>query len=56
MVLAPDLRCFGERADWNPPDHYGCDTNLVHAVMAGWSPLTQNLWDMVRALDALGLP
>jgi dienelactone hydrolase len=54
VVLAPDLRCFGERADWNPPDHYGCDTNLVHQVMGGWNPLTQNLWDMARALDVLG--
>jgi len=53
VVLAPDLRCFGQRQDWNPPDHYACDTNLVHAVMAGWSPLTQNLWDMARALDVL---
>jgi dienelactone hydrolase len=53
VVLAPDLRCFGERADWNPPDHYGCDTNLVHATMAGVSPLTQNVWDMARALDVL---
>jgi len=53
VVLAPDLRCFGERADWNPPDHYGCDTNLVHAVMAGVSPLTQNLWDLGRCLDVL---
>jgi pimeloyl-ACP methyl ester carboxylesterase len=54
VVLAPDLRCFGERADWNPPDHYACDTNLVHAVLAGWNPLTQNLWDLARALDVLG--
>ena len=53
VVLAPDLRCFGERADWNPPDHYACDTNLVHQVMGGWSPLTQNLWDLARALDVL---
>jgi len=53
VVLAPDLRCFGERADWNPPDHYGCDTNLVHAVMAGVSPLAQNLWDLARCLDVL---
>ena len=53
VVLAPDLRCFGERADWNPPDHYGCDTNLVHQVMGGWSPLTQNLWDLGRSLDVL---
>ena len=53
VVLAPDMRCFGERLDWNPPDHYACDTNLVHAYMAGWSPLTQNLWDLARALDVL---
>jgi dienelactone hydrolase len=53
VVLAPDLRCFGERQDWNPPDHYGCDTNLVHAVMAGINPLAQNLWDLSRCLDVL---
>ncbi len=53
VVLAPDLRCFGERADWNPPDKYGCDLNLVHAVMAGLNPLAQNLWDLARALDVL---
>ena len=53
VVLAPDLRCFGERADWNPPDHYGCDTNLVHAVMAGENPLAANLWDLARCLDVL---
>jgi dienelactone hydrolase len=53
VVLAPDLRCFGQRADWNPPDHYICDTNLVHAVMAGQNPLAQNLWDLARCLDVL---
>jgi len=53
VVLAPDLRCFGEREDWNPPDHYACDTNLVHAVMAGANPLTHNLWDLVCCLDVL---
>ncbi len=53
VVLAPDLRCFGERADWNPPDHYGCDTNLVSAVMFGVNPLAENLWDMTVAVDAL---
>jgi dienelactone hydrolase len=53
VVLAPDLRCFGERSDWNPPDHYACDTNLVHAVMAGERPLTNNLWDLARSLDVL---
>ena len=53
VVLAPDLRCFGERLDWNPEDHYACDTNLVHAAMAGWNPLTQNVWDLRRSLDVL---
>ncbi len=53
VVLAPDLRCFGERVDAGPADHYECDTNLVHAFMAGSVPLTQNLWDMARALDLL---
>jgi dienelactone hydrolase len=53
VVLAPDLRCFGERLDWNPEDHYACDTNLVHAVMAGWNPLAQNIWDLQRCLDVL---
>jgi dienelactone hydrolase len=53
VVLAPDLRCFGERLDWSPPDHYACDLNLVHAVMAGINPLTQNLWDLARAVDVL---
>lgn len=55
VVLAPDLRCFGERADWNPPDHYACDTNLVHALMAGCNPLAQNLWDLMRSVDVLAL-
>jgi dienelactone hydrolase len=53
VVLAPDLRCFGERVDEGPDDHYACDTNLVHAVMAGSVPLAQNLWDLARALDML---
>lgn len=53
VVLAPDLRCFGERADWNPPGIYACDINLVHATMAGRSPLTQNLWDLARSVDVL---
>jgi dienelactone hydrolase len=53
VVLAPDMRCFGQRADWSPPDHYLCDTNLVHAVMAGENPLAQNLWDLARCLDVL---
>ena len=53
VVLAPDLRGFGERTDWNPPDRYECDWNLVSATMAGASPLTQNLWDLRCSLDVL---
>ncbi|MFZ0668329.1 MAG: alpha/beta fold hydrolase [Acidimicrobiales bacterium] len=53
VVLAPDLRCFGERLDYNPEDHYACDTNLVHAVMAGTNPLSENLFDLGRCLDVL---
>jgi pimeloyl-ACP methyl ester carboxylesterase len=53
VVLAPDLRCFGERADWIPPDKYGCDWNLVCATLAGANPLAQNVWDLQRALDVL---
>jgi dienelactone hydrolase len=53
VVLAPDLRCFGERRDELPPSHYPCDTNLVHALMAGWVPLTQNLWDLMCCIDLL---
>jgi len=53
VVLAPDLRGFGERADWMPPDKYHCDWDLVCATMAGVVPLERNLWDMQRALDVL---
>jgi len=53
VVLAPDLRGFGERADWQPADRYQCDVNLVHAFAAGYHPLTQNLHDLVVALDVL---
>jgi dienelactone hydrolase len=53
VVLAPDLRGFGERADWNPPERYQCDWNLVSATIADANPLTQNLWDMRCALDVL---
>lgn len=53
VVLAPDLRGFGERADVGLPDRYPCDLNLVHATVAGLHPLTQNLWDLMRALDVL---
>jgi dienelactone hydrolase len=55
VVLAPDLRCFGERSDprWDDSDKYECDWNLVAALMAGRNPLAQNLWDMRRSLDVL---
>ena len=42
-----------KRLDWQPEDHYTCDTNLVHAAMAGWNPLGQNVWDLRRCLDVL---
>ncbi len=55
VVLAPDLRCFGERSDpkWDGEGKYECDWNLVAATMAGRTPLAQNIWDMRRALDVL---
>jgi dienelactone hydrolase len=53
VVLAPDLRGFGERAEWMPEDHYHCDWDLVCATMAGVVPLERNLWDLMRALDVL---
>lgn len=53
VVLAPDLRGFGERADWTPDDHYHCDVDLVNAVLVGTTPLAQNVWDMARAVDVL---
>jgi dienelactone hydrolase len=53
VVLAPDLRGFGERSDWMPDDHYHCDWDLVCATMAGVVPLERNLWDLARALDVL---
>lgn len=56
VVLAPDLRCFGERQDPQWADDrpkYDCDWNLVCAVMAGTNPIAQNLWDLQRCLDVL---
>ena len=53
VVLAPDLRGFGERSEWMPPGHYHCDWDLVCATMAGVVPLERNLWDLGRALDVL---
>ena len=53
VVLAPDLRGFGERADWMPDDKYHCDWDLVCATMAGVVPHQRNLWDLQRSLDVL---
>jgi fermentation-respiration switch protein FrsA (DUF1100 family) len=53
VVLAPDLRTFGERADWNPPNLYGCDLSHVHATLLGHSLLALDLWDLARGLDLL---
>ncbi|MEY2460075.1 MAG: hypothetical protein QOG30_1905, partial [Acidimicrobiaceae bacterium] len=53
VVLAPDLRGFGERADWTPDDHYHCDVDLVNGVLVGTTPFAQNLWDMARCIDVL---
>jgi dienelactone hydrolase len=53
VVLAPDLRGFGERADWMPDEKYHCDWDLVCATMAGIVPHARNLWDLQRSLDVL---
>ena len=53
MVLAPDLRCFGERADLQSDDRDPCDINLVHAYMAGQNPMSQNIHDLTVCLDVL---
>jgi dienelactone hydrolase len=53
VVLAPDLRGFGARADWMPEDKYHCDWDLVCATMTGVVPLARNLWDLQRSLDVL---
>jgi dienelactone hydrolase len=53
VVLAPDLRGFGERAEWMPADKYHCDWDLVCATMAGVVPHARNLWDLQRSLDVL---
>jgi pimeloyl-ACP methyl ester carboxylesterase len=53
VVLAPDLRGFGERGDWMPDDKYHCDWDFVCASMAGVVPHQRNLWDLQRSLDVL---
>jgi dienelactone hydrolase len=53
VVLAPDLRTFGERRDWNPENIYGCDHSHLHATQFGENLLGLHLWDSARALDVL---
>jgi len=53
VVLAPDLRGFGEREELSWDDKYWCDLNAVSGQMFGVSPLTQNLWDLRGCLDVL---
>jgi dienelactone hydrolase len=53
LVLAPDLRTFGERKDWNPPENYACNLTSMHLAMFGDNLLAQDLWDLARGLDLL---
>jgi dienelactone hydrolase len=53
VVLAPDLRTFGERADWEPPNIYHCDHTHTYASMLGYNLLALDLWDLARGLDVL---
>ena len=53
VVLAPDLRGFGERTDWNPDHIYHCDYSQMHTTMLGLDMLALDLWDLARGLDLL---
>lgn len=53
VVLAPDLRAFGERSDPMPPGRDGCDANLVASVAAGRSPMADDLLDLVCGIELL---
>jgi len=53
VVLAPDLRTFGERADWEPPNIYSCDHTYMYASLVGHQLLALDLWDLARGLDVL---
>jgi len=53
IVLAPDLRAFGEREDFELPDHYKCDHTFTYASMLGHHLLALDLWDLARGLDLL---
>ena len=53
VVLAPDLRAFGERADLVPPDKYACDLGQVHMAMLGRNVLALDMWDLRCGIDFL---
>jgi dienelactone hydrolase len=53
VVLAPDLRTFGERADWEPPNMYHCDHTYQYTSLLGYDLLSLSLWDLARSLDVL---
>jgi len=62
VALAPDLRCFGERAD-DPNEVYGhvvieegshsCDINFVLGMLLGYNMLTLHVFDIGRGIDLL---
>ena len=52
-MLAPDLRAFGERADWEPPNIYHCDHTYMYASLIGYQLLALDLWDLARGIDLL---
>jgi dienelactone hydrolase len=53
VVLAPDLRTFGERTDWNPPNIYSCDHAYMYSSILGYQVLALDMWDLARGLDVL---
>jgi len=53
VVLAPDLRTFGERADWEPPNIYSCDHAYMYSSLLGFELLALDLWDLARGVDLL---
>jgi dienelactone hydrolase len=53
VVLAPDLRGFGERWDRWPEGHRMCDHELAQQLALGRLPVTGNLRDLVTAIDVL---
>lgn len=54
VVLAPDLRAFGERSDPALAGRDGCDANLAAAVAAGRNPMADDLLDLMCCIDLLG--